>query len=84
MCSVVKTIVIIHVCVSQRENFSKRIMPGIAIRVHRIKKASQPIFLAKNPVGAEASTLGTPIRLLRRAYCVAVNLLFVILAINAT
>lgn len=64
-------------------NFSRSSIPGMAIRVQAIKKLTQPIFLARNPVGAEASTLGTPIRLVRRAYCVAVNLLLVILAINA-
>jgi hypothetical protein len=64
-------------------NFSRSNIPGIAIRVQDIKKDSQPRFFARKPVGAEASTLGTPIRLVRSAYCVAVNLLFVILAMNA-
>ena len=64
-------------------NFSRRSIPGMAIRVQAIKKLAQPIFLARKPVGAEANTLGTPMRLVRRAYCVAVNLLLVILAINA-
>ncbi len=59
-------------------------MPGIAISVHAIKKLSQPRFFARKPVGAEASTLGNAITLVNRAYCVAVNFLFVILAINAT
>ncbi len=54
------------------------------MRVQTIKKPSQPIFFAKKPVGAEATTRGTPMRLERSAYCVAVNLLFVMLAINAT
>ena len=39
---------------------------------------------AIKPVGAEAKTRGTPIKLLKRAYCVAVNFLFVRLAIKAT
>lgn len=56
----------------------------MAIKVQAIKKPSQPKYLAKKPVGADANTRGTPMRLLRRAYCVAVNLLFVMLAINAT
>ncbi len=64
-------------------NFSRSNIPGIAIRVQAIKKVTQPRFLAKKPVGADASTLGTPIRLVRSAYCVAVNLLLVILAMNA-
>lgn len=55
----------------------------MAIRVQAIKKLAQPRFLARNPVGAEASTLGTPMRLVRSAYCVAVNLLLVMLAMNA-
>jgi len=55
----------------------------MAIRVQAIKKLSQPKFLARKPVGADANTRGTPMRLLRRAYCVAVNLLFVMLAMNA-
>lgn len=64
-------------------NFNKSNIPGIAIRVQAIKKLAQPIFLARKPVGAEANTLGTPMRLVRRAYCVAVNLLLVMLAMNA-
>jgi len=64
-------------------NFSRSSIPGMAIRVQAIKKLTQPIFLARKPVGAAASTLGTPIRLVKRAYCVAVNLLLVILAMNA-
>ena len=48
-----------------------------------MKKASQPTLFARKPVGAEASTRGTPIRLVSRAYCVAVNFLFVMLAMNA-
>ena len=53
------------------------------MRTQRIKKFSQPKCFAINPVGAEAITLGTPMRLLRSAYWVAVNFLFVILPINA-
>jgi hypothetical protein len=68
----------------QGANLSRSIIPGIAISVHEIKKVSQPRYLAIKPVGAEAITLGIPIRLVRRAYCVAVNFLFVILAMNAT
>ena len=67
----------------QGAHLSKSSIPGMAISVHAIKKFSHPIFLAKKPVGAEASTLGMPMRLLKSAYCVAVNLLFVMLAINA-
>ena len=37
----------------------------------------------RKPVGADTRTLGTPIRLDSRAYCVAVNRLWVMLAINA-
>ncbi|MCP4107592.1 MAG: hypothetical protein GY749_18960 [Desulfobacteraceae bacterium] len=40
----------------------------MAIRVQAIKKPSHPRFLAKKPVGAEAITLGIPIRLVRSAY----------------
>jgi hypothetical protein len=65
-------------------NFNRRSIPGIAIRAHAIKKLNHPMFLAMNPVGADAMTLGIPMRLLKRAYCVAVNFLFVMLAINAT
>ena len=68
----------------QGANFRRISIPGMAISVHEIKKASQPRCLAIKPVGAEAITLGIPIRLVRRAYCVAVNFLFVILAMNAT
>ncbi len=64
-------------------NFSRSNMPGIAIRVQAIKKLSQPKFLASKPVGADARTLGTPMTLVRSAYCVAVNLLSVMLAIKA-
>ena len=64
-------------------NFSRSSIPGIAIRVQTMKKLAQPTFFARKPVGAEANTLGTPMRLVRRAYCVAVNLLLVILAMNA-
>ena len=49
-----------------------------------MKKPSHPIFFARKPVGADAITLGTPIRLVRSAYWVAVNYLFVMLAMKAT
>ena len=55
-------------------NFSRSNIPGIAMRVHPIKKTGQPRVLARNPVGAEATTLGTPMRLVRSAYWVAVLL----------
>lgn len=64
-------------------NFNRSSIPGMAIRVQAIKKLAHPRFLARNPVGAEANTLGTPMRLVRRAYCVAVNRLLVMLAMNA-
>ena len=64
-------------------NFSRSSIPGIAIKVQTMKKLSQPTFFARKPVGAEANTLGTPMRLVRRAYWVAVNFLLVMLAINA-
>jgi len=54
----------------------------VAASIHIIKKFSQPALWTINPVGAEAITLGKAIRLLKRAYCVAVNLLSVILAIK--
>ena len=56
----------------------------MAMRVQAMKKGSHPMFLARKPVGAEAKTLGMPMRLLSRAYWVAVNFLLVMLAINAT
>ena len=56
----------------------------MAIKAQPQKKLSHPICLAKKPVGADAKTRGTPIRLLKRAYCVAVNFLLVILAMKAT
>ena len=40
--------------------------------------------MAINPVGAETKTLGTPMRLLNKAYWVAVNFLLVMLAMKAT
>jgi hypothetical protein len=55
----------------------------MAIKVQRIKKLSHPRRLAKNPVGAEANTRGTPIRLVSKAYCVAVYFLFIMLAMKA-
>jgi len=55
----------------------------MAMRVQAIKKLSQPKLLARKPVGGDANTRGTPMRLVRRAYCVAVNLLSVMLAMNA-
>src|SRR5574340_29122 len=68
---------------SQGANFKRGSMPGMAINTQKIKKFSHPICFARKPVGAEASTLGTPIRLLKSAYWVAVNFLFVMLPINA-
>lgn len=55
----------------------------MAIKVQKIKKLPHPRFLTKNPVGAEANTRGTPIRLVSSAYWVAVNFLFVMLAMKA-
>jgi hypothetical protein len=55
----------------------------MAIRVQTIKKLSHPTFFARKPVGAEAKTRGIPMRLVSKAYWVAVNLLLVILAIKA-
>ena len=49
-----------------------------------MKKLSHPMCLARNPVGAEATTRGKPIMLVSKAYWVAVNFLLVILAIKAT
>lgn len=54
--------------------------PGTAISAHRAKNRNQPKDSAMMPVGAEASTRGTPIRLDSRAYWVAVNFLLVMLA----
>ena len=59
-------------------NFNSKSIPGIAIRAQEIKNPSQPMCFAKNPVGAEAITLGTAMRLVNSAYCVAVNFLLVI------
>ena len=59
-------------------------MPGIAIRVQKIKKLCQPIFLAIKPVAEDASCLERPMIPVSRAYWVAVNFLLVMLAINAT
>ena len=56
----------------------------MATRVQTIKKLSQPMFLAINPVTAEAKVRGTPMRLVNKAYWVAVNFLLVMLAIKAT
>jgi hypothetical protein len=49
-------------------NFNRINIPGMAIIAHARKKISHPTFLARKPVGAEASTLGTPMRLLSSAY----------------
>jgi len=51
--------------------------------VQNMKNPSHPRRAARNPVGAAAMTLGIPIRLLSRAYWVAVNFLLVMLAIKA-
>ena len=58
--------------------------PGMAIKAQKMKNDSHPRYFTIKPVGAEAITLGTPIRLLKRAYWVAVKRLSVILAIKAT
>ena len=58
-------------------------MPGTAMRVQAIKKLSQPKCLAIIPVIEDATALGIPMRLVRRAYWVAVNFLLVMLAIKA-
>ncbi len=55
----------------------------MAINAHEIKNNSQPKFLARKPVGADANTRGMPIILVNNAYCVAVNFLLVMLAMNA-
>jgi hypothetical protein len=49
-----------------------------------MKKLPHPINSTIKPVGAAATTRGIPIRLLSRAYCVAVNCLLVRLAMKAT
>ena len=58
--------------------------PGMAINVQKTKKGPHPNCLAIKPVGAETRTLGTPMRLLNKAYWVAVNFLCVMLAMKAT
>lgn len=58
--------------------------PGMASRVQRIKNPSHPNQAARNPVVDPAKTRGIPMKLVSKAYCVAVNRLFVRLAINAT
>ena len=67
----------------QVANFRSSNIPGTAAKAQAIKKGSQPRFFAKKPVGAEAITRGTPIRLVKSAYWVAVNLLLVMLAMKA-
>ncbi len=54
----------------------------MATRAHVIKKPSQPMVLAINPVTDEATARGIPIRLVSRAYWVAVNFLLVIYVKN--
>jgi len=49
-----------------------------------MKNPSQPSCRAAHPVGAEASTRGSPMMLVNSAYCVAVNRLLVRLAMKAT
>lgn len=61
--------------------FTSNNIPGAAKSVHAIKKPRHPIASAMKPVGADANTLGTPMRLLNSAYWVAVNRLSVMLAI---
>ena len=56
----------------------------MATRVQATKKPYQPTCLAINPVTEEARARGIPIKLVSRAYWVAVNFLLVMLAINAT
>ena len=58
--------------------------PGMANKVHKIKNPAQPSHVAKSPVTEPAKTRGMPIKLVSKAYCVAVKRLSVRLAINAT
>ena len=74
-------IVYLEVVFCQGANLSRSSNPGMAIRAQAIKKLSQPMCWARKPVGVAAITRGTPMRLLNRAYCVAVKRLSVMLAI---
>ena len=68
----------------QGANFNKSSIPGMATRAQTIKKLSQPMCLAIIPVTADAKARGMPMRLVNKAYWVAVNFLLVMLAIKAT
>src|SRR4051812_6697872 len=54
--------------------------PGKQISAQKRKKPDHPSFSARIPVVAPNKTLGTPMRLESKAYCVAVKRLFVTLA----
>jgi len=64
-------------------NFSRSSIPGIAMKAHPVKNQNHPVYSAMNPVGAESTSRPKAMKLVNSAYWVAVNFLFVMLAINA-
>ena len=67
----------------QGANFISSSIPGVAIKVQNRKNPVHPMASAIKPVTEEASTLGIPIKLVSKAYWVAVNFLLVMLAMKA-
>ena len=73
-----------HLSEFQGANLSNSSIPGIAIRTQAMKKLSQPRYSTNKPDGDENTSLPNAMKLVNSAYCVAVNFLFVMLAIKAT